>query len=180
MLESRLVRFRMKPSDRELDIVFVFAAKTLDAYARFVTAGGSPRQFRTRTVDFRRLRFLDVRETTTILGPNVPRSCAPRGDTDSDWADHENNLIRPNGRLITAVDCKRRALGYHCVMAFDSFGRHSWTFQELVVDSRTANVRFRDNSWEYFDSVTGTVMNPLDPFPNSQDRDGPKSRRANR
>jgi hypothetical protein len=108
------------------------------------------------------------------------REAAPRGDTDSDWADHENNLIRPNGRLITAVDCKRRALGYHCVMAFDSFGRHSWTFQELVVDSRTANVRFRDNSWEYFDSVTGTVMNPLDPFPNSEDRDGPKSRRANR
>ena len=162
--ESQLLHFRMKSSDRRLDMQIIPAVPVFEEWARHISSGGQPQDFHTRHIEFRRLLFLGVSALTTELGPNVHPHMAPSGDDDVDWARHETRLIRPRGRLITEVKCVSQNGRYKCRMYFDSFGAHSWEFDGMQVDSIKTTVTSTNGQWQYCDSLTGAVVDPNNPF----------------
>ena len=161
--ESQLLHFRMKPSERRLDIQIIPAVPVFEEWARHISSGAQPKDFHARHIEFRRLLFLGVSALSTELGPNVPRHMAPSGDGDMDWAAHELKLLLFR-RLITEVDCVSKDVRYRCRMYFDSFGAHTWEFDGVQVDSIKTTVTSTDGEWQYCDSLTGAVVDPNNPF----------------
>ncbi len=161
--ESQLLHFRMKSSERRLDIQIIPAVPVFEEWARHISSGGQPQDFHARHIEFRRLLFSGVSALTTELGPNVSQHMAPSGDDDVAWAAHEAKLISFR-RLITEVDCISKGVRYRCRMYFDSFGAHSWEFDGVQVESVKTTVTSTDGEWQYFNSLTGAVVNPNNPF----------------
>jgi len=164
MLESELVRFRVKPAESRLDVVVIHAAEALSAYFAYLRQGGLPADYKPQTMTFLLLRFSAVGNVRTVLGPNVPQDRLPAGDSDRCWQLHEKTLIAPSGRLVTGVDCKPCSDGFEIAMYFDSFGRHIWEFDELWGARRVANVVRRGDSLELRDAASGQVLDSRNPF----------------
>lgn len=163
LLESEPVRFRMSPSQSQLDIVVIYGAEAIGAYFLYLQAGGLPENYKCDVVDFRLFRFRGVENLRKKLGPNVPADRTPQGDSDSEWAAYET-LVTSRHRSITAFRCKRSKSGYQCHMYFDSFGEHQWKFQRLLVDCKIAQIYRRGKLIEYTDKSTGQIIDPSNPF----------------
>jgi hypothetical protein len=164
LAESSLLRFRMHPIERTLDVVAKYAADELSAYFAFQMGGGDPKEYQVNAVDLRLFRFEGTREFAAHPGRNVSFGGIPENDTDDEWLGYEKLVLGPGTRLITGVDCERHGLNPWCRMYLDSFGYHEWIFHQLLVFQKTVKVSRQYEKSQYLDAVTGETVDPRNPF----------------
>jgi hypothetical protein len=148
LAESSLLRFRMHPIERTLDVVAKYAADELSAYFAFQMGGGDPKEYQVNAVDLRLFRFEGTREFAAHPGRNVSFGGIPENDTDDEWLGYEKLVLGPGTRLITGVDCER----------------HEWIFHQLLVFQKTVKVSRQYEKSQYLDAVTGETVDPRNPF----------------
>lgn len=163
-LESQVVRFLFQPSQRRFDIVVIYMAPTLGRYFRRLSQGGKPDEFQMPFYEYRLLSFRDVPRVSMNLGPNVPKTFAPQGATDEDWAAHERTLTTPQGRLVTSMVCKSERDGYRGTTYLDSSGEYSWTFGDLFASQKLARIVRTAETIEFWDAEQNVLIDRSNPF----------------